>query len=115
MGGFMTFKEQRELDIAATFLNTDEFAELLQVRYNGRDYNIPVVIDNDEERDRARAASDNAVGVFTSAVRAFISFEDLGILPNKNTQITIDSERYDIMKSVLESGMITLELECYDE
>jgi hypothetical protein len=107
----MTFKEARAADISATFLNVTEFADELYVRYNGRDYNIPVIVDSDEERPRNSSASDNAAGLFASGVRVFIGFADLGILPNKNTKITIDGCLYNIIKSALEMGMIVLYLE----
>jgi len=118
----MTFKNMVKQDIQAVFLNLDEFAEVTPVVYDGRDYNIPVVIDNDEDRDRRQNQTSNditpgrnAPGLFVAGIRAFISFKDLGIVPNKNTQITIDGVEYNITKSADEMGMIVLELEELNE
>lgn len=110
------FKEQVERDIAAVFHNTEEFADLMEVKYNGKVYKgIPVVIDSEIAKDRAKASGDNSVGIFAFDVTAFISLKDLGIVPRKETQITIGGVDYNIVRVAFDVGEITLDLELLDE
>jgi len=116
-----SFKETVEQDIHNIFLNTNEFAENLDVKYSDREYNIPVVIDRDVSRERGRLSNDSNAGgqrvqgIFISELVAYISFTDLGIVPNKNTPIWIDGDKYNIVNVSSNMGMITLDLEEYDE
>ncbi len=109
------FKEQVERDIAAVFHNAGEFADVMEVRYNGESYQIPVVIDNEIARERAKKSGDNSEGVFAVDITAFMSFADLGIVPRKETQITLGGVKYNIMNVAFDAGEITLDLEMYDE
>ena len=116
----MTFKEAVQNDIHRVFLNADEHADLTDVHYNNKDYHIPVVIDRDGARERGRLSNDNnggqkIQGIYISDMVVYISFDDLGILPNKNAPIWIDGDKYNIIDVSLDAGMILLELEEYDE
>ncbi len=109
------FKSQIERDIAAVFHNPEEFADLIEVKYNGEIYNIPVVVDSEIAKERAKAAGDNSVGIFAVDITAFISFKDLKIVPRKETEITIGGVTYSIVKVAFDAGEITLDLEMLDE
>ncbi len=110
------FKSQVERDIAAVFHNSEEFADLMEVKYNGKIYKyISVVIDSEIAKERAKAAGDNSVGIFAADITAFISFKDLKIVPRKETEITIGGVTYSIVKVAFDAGEITLDLEMLDE
>lgn len=109
------FKDQIARDIAAVFHNADEFADFMDVEYNGKIYNIPVVIDSEIAKDRKKTAKDNAEGIYTIDITAFMSFEDLEIVPRKETEIKIGGVEYSIVNVAFDAGEITLELELLDE
>lgn len=110
------FKEQVERDISSVFHNGEEFADFMEVEYNGKIYeNIPVVIDSEIAKDRAKAAGDNSVGIFAVDITVFISFKDLKIVPRKETEITIGGVTYNIIRAAFNAGEITLDLEMLDE
>ncbi len=109
-------KEQIQRDIAKTFNNTEEFADKMDVEYNGAAYSgIPVVIDSEIAKERKKTSGDNSVGVYAIDVTAFISFEDLKILPRKETNIVIGGVTYRIVTSAFTAGEITLGLELLNE
>ena len=109
------FKAQVKRDLKDVFFNTDEHADTLNVDYNGKQYNIPVIIDSDSNKDRVRVMRDNADGVFITDVTAFMSFYDLKIIPRKETKILIDNIEYMIQRVSVDAGQITLDLEVFDE
>jgi len=110
------FKSQVERDIAAVFHNAEEFADLMEVEYNGKVYkDIPVVIDSEIAKERAKAAGDNSEGIFAVDITAFISFKNLKIVPRKETEIIIGGVTYSIVKVAYDAGEITLDLEMLDE
>ena len=109
------FKEQVKQDLAAVFFNDLEHADNLKVEYNGKRCIIPVIIDNDSNKDRVQTMRDNADGIFITIVTAYMSFYDLKILPRKETKIVIDETAYLIQRSSLDVGNITLDLEVLDE
>lgn len=110
------FKDQIKRDIAAVFHNTSEFADKMVVEYNGSVYNdIPVVIDSEIAKERTKPSSDNSVGIFAVDITAFIAFEDLGIVPRKETKIIIGGVEYSIVNVAFDVGEITLDLEMLDE
>ena len=65
----MSFKDMVAADIRKVFLNTDEFAELRTVRYDGMDYDgpehrgIPIVLTGLKEQDRRQLVTDHAQGL----------------------------------------------------
>lgn len=109
------FKDQIARDIAAVFHNADEFADFMDVEYNGKIYNIPVVIDSEIAKDRKKTAKDNAEGIYTVDITAFMSFKNLGIVPRKETEIKIGGVEYSIVNVAFDAGEITLDLEMLDE
>ena len=109
------FKAQIERDIANVFHNKEEFADSMEVKYNGKIYDIPVVIDSESAKERVKARGDNSVGIFTFDVTVFISFNDLKIVPRKETKIVIGGVAYNIAKVAFNAGEITLDLEILEE
>ena len=108
------FKDQIKRDIAAVFNNSAEFAEEMDVEYNGETRTIPVVVDSDIAKERAKAGGDNSEGIYAVDLTV-ISFEDLGIVPRKETEITIGSVAYSIVNVAFDMGEITLDLEMLTE
>lgn len=109
------FKAQCARDLKNVFHNAGEFADKIQVEYNGKKYNIPVVIDHEGARDRTKPSSDHADGVFIVDLTAYISFCDLKIMPRKETKIVIDETEFNIVRVGYDEGEITLDLELLDE
>ena len=88
----------------------------MDVEYNGKTYKeIPVVVDSEIAKERAKASSDNSVGIFVFDLTAFISFYDLGIVPRKETKIKIGGVEYNVAQVAFDAGEITLDLELLDE
>ena len=111
----MTFKEQIKNDISAVFHNPEEHADVVSVRYNRRQYEIPVVINHDGARDRKKPSADNADGIFAADLTVYMSSYDLGIMPRKNTSIEIGGDIFNIVRAGCDAGEIKLELERLDE
>ncbi len=111
----MSFRDMFANDLKNVFHNADEFAELMEVEYNGETYNIPVVIDSEIAKERTKESGDNSVGIFAMDITAFISFADLGIVPRKETEIKLGGVAYSIVNVAFDMGEITLNLEMLDE
>lgn len=121
----MGFKQQVQNDIAV-FLNSEEFAEIHTVRYDGEELEgIPVVIIQLKESDRKAAQSDHAEGIYKVSAKAYLSQKDIcGTFPERGCLFEIDNgtaagkpffDRYRIVTSSVEMGLVILELERYDE
>jgi hypothetical protein len=109
------FKAQVKRDLKTVFHNDKEHADKIKVEYNGKRYNIPIVINSDANADRVKIMRDNADGVFVSDLTVYISFYDLKIVPRKETKIVIDGIEYMINRAAFEAGSIILDLEVLDE
>lgn len=110
-----SFKELVEQDIRTVFHNAKEHADMTRVRYNGKDYEIPIIIDHAGARDRTKPSSDHADGIFIADLTVYISSYDLDIVPRKETQIEIGYDLYNIVKVGCDAGEIVLDLEVLDE
>jgi hypothetical protein len=109
------FKAQIARDLKNVFHNAEEHADKVRVKYNGKPFCIPVVIDHEGARDRAKPSGDNADGIFVADLTVYISFYDLKIVPRKDTEIVIDETAYNIARVGFDAGEITLDLEMLDE
>lgn len=123
------FKDMVAADNKAVFLNTDEYAELRTVIYDGETYDgpehkgIPVVITGIKQEDRPQLVGDHVEGLYlvTSVLSCAIS--DLGgFQPEKGQQIEINDEeggkffrKFHVASSICELGMLRVELEAIDE
>lgn len=120
----MSFTDTVMSDSRSVFLNTSEFAEKRTVKYDGEIFkDIPVVF------TKVKQSKKNVVGTMEgvhliSAV-AHISLSDLNdIVPEQHGWIEFSDgealgspffQRYRIVTSDCEMGMVVLELEAYDE
>ena len=127
----MDFKAMVEADNKGVFLNAMEFAENHIVKYDGAIYDgeegagIPVLLTKVKEMKRPAVASNNMQGVHLVTATAHIALSDLdGIVPEQKQDISISDgtalgepffQRYKIVTSDCEMGMIVIELEAYDE
>lgn len=122
----MRFKDMIGEDIANVFLNTDEFAEIRTVKYNGKVYeDIPIVLTKAKEMKRPVTVNDHAEGIHKVTATVHISLSDLnGVIPEQKQAICINDgealgtsffRSYNILTSDCEMGMLVLELEAFDE
>lgn len=125
----MSFKEMVEADNRNVFLNTDEFAELRKVVYDGTTYDgedrqgIPVVLSGLKEQDRPQlvTSSDHAQGLYLVTSVLHCAASDLGgNVPEKGMRIKISDgpvyfREFYVATSNCELGMVICELEAIDE
>lgn len=127
----MSFKEMIEADNHGVFLNSAEFAEKHIVKYDGEMYcgddgsGISVLLIKTKELKRPITVSNNMQGIHIVTATAYMSLADLGgNQPEQKRVIYIsDGEAlgetyyrgYRIVTSDCEMGMVSLELEAYDE
>ena len=111
----MNFKDQIKHDLKEVFHNVDEFAQMMHIRYDGIDYEAPVIIDEDVQDDRDITSADHADGIFLCDAIACINSEDLPVIPRKGHQIEIGVDEYRIVKVSYEDGEIVLYLQMFDE
>lgn len=120
------FKDMIAADIKNVFLNTDEYAELRKVIYDGVTYDgddhegIPVVLSGIKEEDRRQLVSDHIQGLYLASAVMHCAIEDIGgKTPEKGAKIQISDEgfmrQFYVASSVNDLGMVRLELEAIDE
>lgn len=119
------FKDMVAADIHNVFLNTEEFAELRTIRYDGEEYvDIPIVLTGLKEQDRRQLQSDHVQGLYLVTSVLHCALSDLGgKQPEKGGRIEINDEeggggffrRFYVASSVCEMGMLRVELEAIDE
>lgn len=119
------FKDMVAADIHNVFLNTDEFAELRTIRYDGEEYvDIPIVLTGLKEQDRRQLQSDHVQGLYLDTSVLHCALSDLGgKQPEKGGRIEVNDEeggggffrRFYVASSVCEMGMLRVELEAIDE
>ena len=114
----MDFKAQIIKDLK-TFHNPGEFAEMMCIWYDGKQYTVPAVIDHLTEADRQQPGGDHSEGIYRAEVMLYISHADMGIVPQKGREIEIEEAGavncYTIEKSSYEAGEIVLGLGAYTE
>ena len=114
--GAPSFKDLVASDISNVFLNVEEFAEPMHVVYDGKDFgNIPVILDQTEQKSRQQEASDHGMGVYAVDAVFFANFSDMNCRPEKGQRIWINDVDYLIETSACEMGQIELGLRRYDE
>jgi len=118
----MTFREIVAQDNVKVFGNTNEFADLRTIYYDGEKYEeVPVVMTKLKEKDRTVPVKDHAQGFYlvTAIVHFPVEYLD-GHVPENGSKISIsDDEAFDreyyVAQSSCDLGMVRLELEEYDE
>lgn len=124
------FKDMVAADIRNVFLNTEEYAELRTIIYDGTTYDgpehkgIPVVLTGLKEQDRRQLVSDHVQGLYLVSSVLHCAIDDLGgNQPEKGTRIKINDQEggggffreFYVASSVCEMGMLRIELEAIDE
>jgi hypothetical protein len=117
------FKDNVERDIRLLFHNPDVFADIMRVRYNMKDYKIPVIFDiiGGQERKKPSDKRPNTIygdhvdSIFTAGLVVYISPYDLDSRPRAQMVIEIGDDTYTILKVDNDGGEIRLVLERLDE
>lgn len=114
----MDFKAQILKDLKV-FNNPAEFAEVVNIWYDGKTYTVTAIIDHTAAEERKRLQGDNAEGISSIETLVYISQDDLGFIPKRGMEIEIEEagavNTYLIQKSNYEDGEIILELGAYAE
>lgn len=114
----MDFKAQIIEDLKV-FHNSGEFAEMMNIWYEGKLYTVPAILDHMTGLDRQKLLTDHAEGIYKAEAMLYISHEDIGIVPRKGREIEVEKagavNTYTIEKSSYEDGEIILELGAYTE
>lgn len=122
----MSFKDMVKRDIKGVFLNTDEFAQLHTVKYNGEEYrDIPVSLQKIRQSDKKAGSNNHSEGIYLVSAKAYFDINDTdGKLPEQGMIFAVDDGeangkpffvKYRIVTSENVMGMACLELEAYDE
>lgn len=119
----MRFKDMIEADNKAIFLNDSEFADRHTVKYDGNVFaDIPVLFIKVKELDKKVRNMEGTYGI--TAVLHGAECDLGGRTPERGQRISIDTgtaigkpffSDFKITTSKCEGGMVTLELEAYDE
>lgn len=115
------FKDMVEADNKNVFINASEFAEIHTVIYDGVTYeDIPIVLSGIKEKDRRQLIADHIQGLYLVSSVMHCAASDLGgVVPEKGMKIKINDgnffREFYVATSVIDLGMIRLELEAIDE
>ena len=116
-----SFKDMVEADNKKVFVNASEFAELHTIIYDGVTYeDIPVVMSGIKEKDRRQLVADHIQGLYLVTTVIHCAASDLGgVVPERGMKIKINDgdffREFYVATSVVDLGMIRLELEAIDE
>ncbi|MCM0759603.1 hypothetical protein M7775_13675 [Sporomusa sphaeroides DSM 2875] len=102
----MSLKDMMAADIAAVFLNPDEFAEMHEI--DGQQ--ILCVVDEDISKQRSNRQSENYDGIYQRELTLFISESDLGYRPERDQKMTVDGEWYKVLNCAASAGMLEIDL-----
>lgn len=115
------FKDMVEADNKNVFVNASEFADTHTVIYDGVTYeDIPLVLSGIKEKDRRQLMADHIQGLYLVSSVMHCAASDLGgVVPEKGAKIKISDDdflrEFYVATSVIDLGMIRLELEAIDE
>jgi len=124
------FKQMVETATKKVFLNTDTFADLRTIKYDGETYtDIPIILANVTELDRRTVIiqdgrRDNTQGLFMVSAVLCCALSDLnGVEPEKGRPIQMNFQEggdgyfmeYNIEESSCSMGMLRIVLEAIDE
>lgn len=109
------FKEMLANDLKNVFYNTNEFAEVNVVEYDGLKKDIPVIFDYDGMKERTVKVKDHAEGLFLADLIIRINLADWGDTMRKGHRVYLDDDMYTIMQVDSEGGEMVISLECVDE
>ena len=111
----MNFKEQVERDIKTVFHSTQTFADVKKITLGGNFYNIPILMDTEDAKDRQKLVADHVDGIFAVDVMVYLAFSDLKVMPRHGQVIEINDDIYNIISVGNEMGEIVLGLRRLDE
>lgn len=116
------FQDMVTADTKSIFLNSEEFATLRTIWYDGEQYeNIPVVLTGLKQQDRQQPSSDHASGLYLVTSVLHCALSDLGgRQPEKGCRLRISDEQrgeceFYVAESTCEMEMLRIELEAIDE
>lgn len=109
------FKEMLDMDLKTTFYNTEEFAQVKRIKYDGIVKDIPVIFDSEETKDRNGIGTDHAEGIYGKFVVVRIQLSDLGKEPRRGARFWIENELYKIANVLDEYNELIIDLERFDE
>ncbi len=107
------FKEQIARDLAGTFHNTNEFAELKTIYYDDEENEVNIILDFDMAQIREKPAKDNSYGLYSQKLKAYIFGSNIKF--RHGARLEIDEESYTITGIANELGETILDLERLDE
>jgi hypothetical protein len=118
----MSFKDMVASDLRNIFLNTEEFANVRTIIYDGMMYgDIPIVLTSMKEQDRKQTVNDHAEGLYIVTEILHCARADLdGVLPEQGMTIQISDadgyfDKFTVAQAGDEDGMLRIELEAFDE
>lgn len=100
------FKQQKERDVHAIFLDTSIFADMHEI--NGRW--MPAVIDYGENTEREKRFSDHIDGMYRAALVLYVSARDYGRLPSYDSSVRLDGKLYAVVEATDEDGLFAITL-----
>lgn len=110
------FKEMLDKDLNLTFYNTNEFAQVKLIKYDGIVKKIPIIFDLEETKDRQQLASgDHAEGIYKQYIAIRIRLSDIEKEPRQNARFWIDNDIFKVTNVRNEYNELIIELERFDE
>ena len=101
----MSFKEQAVFDLARTFLNELEFAEMRQI--DGEPMRVVV----DDHSLVERGGAEHTDGIYSAQLLLYVSVMEYGARPKRNKILNLDGRDYRIAKVEEDLGLYTFTLE----
>lgn len=111
----MNFKNLLDKDLDTTFYNSGEFAEIRKIRYDGKNFKIPVVFDLEEDKERKITANDNAEGIHQNITTIRIKLKDFKKEPRNGARFFIDDDLYIVIDCKTVYNELVVSLERFDE
>lgn len=123
-----SFKSQMEADVQDVFLNMDDFAELMSIKYYAGgldeppvDKKIPAVIETNEgmvsswSKNKAAQLPDAENMVKQQTIKLYCALSDFSPRPKRKRKLEIDGRRGEITNVTTEAGMLLIELRTLGE
>ena len=101
----MSFKEQAVFDLARTFLNELDFAEMRQI--DGEPMRVVV----DDHSLVERGGAEHTDGIYSAQLLLYVSVMEYGARPKRHKILNLDGRDYRIVKVEEDLGLYTFTLE----
>ena len=109
------FKEMLDKDLNLTFYNTNEFAQVKLIKYDGIVKKIPIIFDLEETKARQQLAyGDHAEGIYKQYIAIRIRLSDIEKEPRQNARFWIDNDIFKVTSVRNEYNELIIELERFD-